>query len=151
MTLEEFICGRFEGLPIRKTPRFECPEFLEWNRQQNCIICGKNAPSDPSHCKKKKRCGNNASDIWVIPKCRGHHTIYESISYESFNNGLKQKGLSIPILIFKNWDNFCDEKGIKRFSDIALEIFEDDANWNNEYREYFISLVEQKIKEVYAD
>ena len=57
--------------PLRKDPRFKAPKYLNFIREQPCIVCDRVAQAH--HVIYKSR-GNWSSDLATVPLCEEHHT-----------------------------------------------------------------------------
>ncbi len=64
---------------IPKPKRIEDKEYLEYIREQPCLISGKGA--DPHHLTTR---GAGGSDYTAIPLARRYHTEIEQIGVEKF-------------------------------------------------------------------
>ena len=56
------------------------PQYLEYVKQQACIVCGV-TPVDAHHAKTK---GSGGSDLTAVPLCRYHHRECHDIGRQSF-------------------------------------------------------------------
>lgn len=54
-----------------KSPPYRSEKYLQFIREQPCIICGKN-PCDPHHTSKAG-IGIKGPDLEAVPNCYSHH------------------------------------------------------------------------------
>jgi putative HNHc nuclease len=67
--------------PFFRTPRIHDPDYLDYIRQQPCVICGDNTTVEAAHVrvgsigngKRYTGLGEKSSDKWALPLCGKHH------------------------------------------------------------------------------
>lgn len=84
MNEAEFLLPSLTHFPIRTEARYDEKLLAEDNAKQKCISCGAEPPSQNSHICKKKRAGNNGSQIFVVPQCQKCHREFEDANTEQY-------------------------------------------------------------------
>lgn len=60
-----------------------CPKYLEFIREQQCVICEK-TPCDPHHVGLRDGTGGigtKVPDFYTLPFCREHHRMFNAIDW----------------------------------------------------------------------
>jgi hypothetical protein len=83
---------------IPKPSRLRDERVLQNRRDQPCIVCGRSAPSDPSHIRSRGA-GGPDTDWNVVSMCRDHHNEWHGVGrltfvsrYPAFGQFLKAMG-----------------------------------------------------------
>ena len=66
---------------IADFPFYRSKAFLDFVRNQPCIVCGDRA--EPHHAFGKV-IGKKGSDLFCVPLCRGHHNEIERLGLKGF-------------------------------------------------------------------
>lgn len=68
-----------------KEPRFQSLELMEHTRLSPCSVPGcRSEESDSHHVNGRGAFGNLASDLFMVPLCREHHSICERMGNSRF-------------------------------------------------------------------
>ena len=74
-------------MELKKPSRMRDPRYLEWVREQRCLVTlcfDGTPPNDPHHVRTW---GGFGGDDQVVPLCRKHHTCVHAIGPTSFERG----------------------------------------------------------------
>lgn len=94
-----------EHLGQPKKLRTKAPDYLEWIRQQPCIVTGQlSGPGfkrvDPAHCDTV---GSGGSDFTALPLSRLYHSEQHNLGMDTF---AKKYGLDYAVLIAEHCNRF---------------------------------------------